>query len=152
MAHKGRAYKYAERRDLSITTTPMQWLPVRYSPDINNLYSTVTGNVFTTLQPSHDYIIDADAGTYTYNWDPVSTAFGTMEWQFIYELTFDQDETKTTHRMALDGVWKEVTRLGRQLTLFRPTGPQIFFPYILGFIVWFDSSVRADRWRSGDNT
>lgn len=112
MAHKGRYYPYAPRRDLSICTIPMLWWGKRALCYGFNFYNPFSGVSIPFNITSNDVIVDETNGTYEYYFDPVVYFVWTLELYIRGRLTFDAHETEVYRSMTVNGVTVTRTIVG----------------------------------------
>lgn len=147
MAHVGRAYPYADRRDLSLCTTPMRWLPKRFVVQGNLIQVTAPWGNLTGRFVSDEYILDADAGIYEYHWPEVTREGITWQWYIKYELTFAESQTRITHGWWVNGNYQQQVGTGpraflNELVVGNLTQP--FPPFY--FATWYQGNVVAATW------
>jgi len=146
MAHVGRYYPYAARRDLSICNTIMHWLPTYMVIPAYQVKGTTFPFDIPFNMLSEEYVMDADLGKYDYHWQPITWLGHVFEFWQTYELTFDSHETKVTCKMRIDAANLTRTRLGPLDKLSELYTSTLFIPVGSDGYQWDLGYARAAGW------
>ncbi len=147
MAHKGRTYPFAPRRDLSICSTPMMWLPrkrIIFGNSIRGFgpWSTLPGQYI-----SREVELDAEEGVYVWEWDEVLVEGFRWRWKHEYRLTFDEHEARIQAWIWINDIEKTSFRVGpfTRLDLVGP-GTITYATEFAFYIDWQQAVSSAASW------